>query len=86
VQLPLGNLMDMLQAVEAGDMFGASLSLPSVGCADYTRDRLIPGVAVFSRRALPLAAWTNGLEIASVKADVDRSSLVLETGVQQRWR
>jgi hypothetical protein len=41
---------------------------------------------VFSRRALPLAAWTNGLEIASVKADVERSSLVLETGVQQRWR
>jgi hypothetical protein len=24
----------------------------------------VPGVAVFSRRALPLAAWTNGLEIA----------------------
>lgn len=24
----------------------------------------MPGVAVFSRRALPLAAWTNGLEIA----------------------
>jgi hypothetical protein len=41
---------------------------------------------VFSRRALPLAAWTNGLEIAAVKADVERSSLVLETGVQQRWR
>ncbi|GFH31017.1 uncharacterized protein HaLaN_29964 [Haematococcus lacustris] len=43
-------------------------------------------VAVFSRRALPLAAWTNGLEIAAVKADVARSSLILETGVTQRWR
>ena len=44
------------------------------------------GVAVFSRRALPLAAWTNGLEIAGVKADVERSCLILETGVTQRWR
>lgn len=47
---------------------------------------LAPGVAVFSRRALPLAAWTNGLEIAAVKADVQRSCLILETGVNQRWR
>jgi hypothetical protein len=44
------------------------------------------GVAVFSRRSLPMAAWTNGLEIAAVKADVDRSCLILETGVNQRWR
>jgi hypothetical protein len=41
---------------------------------------------VFSRRALPLAAWTNGLEIAAVKADVARSCLILETGVNQRWK
>ena len=44
------------------------------------------GVAVFSRRSLPLAAWTNGLDIATVKADVERSCLILETGVNQRWR
>lgn len=47
---------------------------------------LVAGVAVFSRRALPLAAWTSGLEIAAVKADVQRSCLILETGVNQRWR
>ena len=44
------------------------------------------GVAVFSRRSLPLSAWTNGLDIATVKADVERSCLILETGVNQRWR
>ena len=54
--------------------------------ADLPKDMLIPGVAVFSRRSLPLAAWTNGLDIATVKADVDRSCLILETGVNQRWR
>jgi hypothetical protein len=41
---------------------------------------------VFSRRALPLAAWTNGLELACISADVARSCLILETGVNQRWR
>lgn len=44
------------------------------------------GVAVYSRRAMPLAAWTSGLELANVSADADRACLVLETGVNQRWR
>lgn len=86
VQLPLGPLLDMLKAVDAGDMFGAAMDLESAGLKDLPRDILVPGVAVFSRRATPLAAWTNGLEIAAVKADVDRSCLILETGVNQRWR
>jgi hypothetical protein len=60
--------------------------LGTVGLADLPADILIPGVVVFSRRALPLAAWTNGLEIAAVKADVQRSCLILETGVNQRWK
>lgn len=67
-------------------MFGSSFSLASAGAADLPMNILIPGVAVFSRRSLPLAAWTNGLEIATVKADVERSCLILETGVNQRWR
>eukprot|EP00877_Chromochloris_zofingiensis_P004936 jgi/Chrzof1/14443/Cz09g03050.t1 len=86
VQLPLGPLMDMLQNVGTGNLFGAKFSLASAGVDDLPRDTLVPGVAVFSRRALPLAAWTNGLEIAGVKADVERSCLILETGVNQRWR
>lgn len=44
------------------------------------------GIAVYSRRATPLAAWTSGLEVANVVADADRACLVLETGVNQRWR
>ena len=41
---------------------------------------------MYSRRAVPLAAWTSGLEVANVAADADRACLVLETGVNQRWR
>lgn len=44
------------------------------------------GVAVYSRRAGPLAAWTNSLELAAVSADTDRAFLILDTGVNQRWR
>ncbi len=41
---------------------------------------------MFSRRAVPLAAWTAGLELANVAADAERACLVLETGVNARWR
>ncbi|KAG1667472.1 hypothetical protein FOA52_012227 [Chlamydomonas sp. UWO 241] len=85
VQLPLSAVLNMLKGVKDGEMFGATFPLDTAGVADLSKDMLIPGVAVFSRRALPLAAWTNGLDIAAVKADVDRSSLILETGINQRW-
>ena len=41
---------------------------------------------MYSVRAQPLAAWTFGYELANLEADVDRACLVLETGVNQRWR
>jgi hypothetical protein len=47
-------------------MFGSSFNLAAAGLGDLPSDILVPGVAVFSRRALPLAAWTNGLEISGV--------------------
>lgn len=86
VQLPLGALLEMLKDVDSGETFGSGFTLQQADAMDVSLDTLIPGVAVFSRRALPLAAWTNGLEIAGVKVDVDRSCLILETGVTQRWR
>lgn len=39
-----------------------------------------------SRRADPLAAWTNSLDLSAVVADTDRAFLILETGFNQRWR
>eukprot|EP00878_Enallax_costatus_P024600 GHUV01026265.1.p1 GENE.GHUV01026265.1~~GHUV01026265.1.p1 ORF type:complete len:278 (+),score=69.97 GHUV01026265.1:167-1000(+) len=64
VQLPLGNLKQMLKPVAEGTMFGSSFGLAAAGLGDLPADLLVPGVAVFSRRSLPLAAWTNGLEIS----------------------
>lgn len=69
-----------------GNSFGSRFDLDLVGRGSLTPGTLIPGVCVFSRRALPMAAWTNGYELAALKADVDRACLILETGVNQRWR
>lgn len=49
-------------------------------------DCFAPGLAVFSKRAVPLAAWTSGFELAALVADTDRACVILETGVNQRWR
>jgi hypothetical protein len=85
VQLPLGALRSELAAVANGRAFGASLEPSAAGIA-ADDNTLVPGVAVYSRRAAPLAAWTDGLELAAVGADTDRGMLVLETGVNQRWQ
>ena len=53
---------------------------------DRGEDPVLPGVCVFSRRAAPLAGWTNGLEVARLQADCDRACLILETGVADQWR
>mmetsp|Transcript_16944 Transcript_16944/g.47293 ORF Transcript_16944/g.47293 Transcript_16944/m.47293 type:complete len:376 (-) Transcript_16944:86-1213(-) len=86
VEFPLGALLEESKAVDKGTAFGATFSLQEVGCQDMDPDTLIPGVAVFSQRSLPLAAWTNSLELASITADTDRACLILETGVNTRWR
>ncbi|KAK9829878.1 hypothetical protein WJX72_008398 [[Myrmecia] bisecta] len=85
VQLPLGALLEEMDQVTQGEVFGATFPLDTAGLSDMDGDTLVPGVAVYSRRAGPMAAWTNGFELAALVADVDRSSLILETGVNQRW-
>ncbi|KAI3426300.1 hypothetical protein D9Q98_008673 [Chlorella vulgaris] len=85
VQLPLGTLQQELADVSAGKTFGATLDLSAVG-QPLTPDTLVPGVAVYSRRADPLAAWTDSLDLAAVSADTDRAFLILETGFNARWK
>lgn len=84
VQLPLATLREEATAVATGGAFGAAL--PGLAALCLPDSTSVPGVAVFSRRAAPLAAWTNGLELACVKADVDRACLLLEAGVRDRYR
>jgi RNA-binding protein Tab2/Atab2 len=49
-------------------------------------DLPIPGLVIFSRRAVPLAGWMSGLEIASIELETDPvPRLLLETGLSDRW-
>ncbi len=76
----------LAQPPPQGKIFGDSFPLRAVGAAGLPADTLIPGVAVFSRRAEALAAWTSGVELAAVFADADRACLIMETGVNDRFR
>lgn len=46
----------------------------------------VPGLIIFSPRAVPLAAWLSGVELAFLKySPTSPASLVLETGADDRW-
>lgn len=50
-----------------------------------TPETKIPGLIIFSSRALPLAGWLSGLELAGIKIDTEKNRLLLETGMSDRW-
>ncbi|AFY33546.1 Tab2/Atab2 family RNA-binding protein [Calothrix sp. PCC 7507] len=78
--------------LEAGDFaempeweigFGESFPLDFAKITPETR---IPGVLIFSPRALPLAGWMSGLELAFLRFDTSQGArLLLETGVTESW-
>ena len=46
----------------------------------------IPGLIMFSQRALPLAAWMSGLELCYLRFEEgDFAKICLETGVSESW-
>eukprot|EP00252_Welwitschia_mirabilis_P014876 TRINITY_DN32932_c0_g1_i1.p1 TRINITY_DN32932_c0_g1~~TRINITY_DN32932_c0_g1_i1.p1 ORF type:complete len:394 (-),score=59.31 TRINITY_DN32932_c0_g1_i1:269-1450(-) len=84
VQLSFEALQEEIATVQNGSVFGSVLDLNLLGieCSD---DILIPGIAVASSRAMPLAACTNSLEIASIDVDIQRGCLTLSAGVSKKW-
>ncbi|MFN6559142.1 MAG: Tab2/Atab2 family RNA-binding protein [Nostoc sp. ChiSLP01] len=80
VSLPAGDLAEMPEW-EIG--FGEAFPLELAQVSPETR---IPGVLFFSPRALPLAGWMSGLELAFLKVDTSQETrLLLETGVTESW-
>ncbi|QLE51902.1 DUF1092 family protein [Nostoc sp. C057] len=54
--------------------------------AKVSPEARIPGILVFSPRALPLAGWMSGLELAFLRFDTsEEPRLLLETGVNESW-
>ncbi len=62
--------------------FQEAIPMKNIG---ITPDTKIPGLIIFSPRALPLAGWLSGLDLASIKIDREKDRLLLETGVSDRW-
>ncbi|WP_138500261.1 Tab2/Atab2 family RNA-binding protein [Nostoc sp. PA-18-2419] len=74
---------DLAQMPEWEIDFGEAFPLEFAQVSPETR---IPGVLIFSSRALPLAGWMSGLELAFLKADTsEEAKLLLETGVTESW-
>jgi len=63
--------------------FGESFPLTSV---DLSPDAQVPGLLIFSPRALALAAWLSGLELGSLRVESGKTPrLLLETGSTESW-
>ncbi len=63
--------------------FGESLPISALGITPKTK---IPGLIIFSPRALPLAGWLSGLEMAYMQLNEERKAqLLLETGLSDSW-
>ena len=48
-------------------------------------ETLVPGLIIYSARALPLAGWLSGLEMAFLRFNAQPPQLVLETGANDAW-
>lgn len=78
-----------LQAADFAEMheweisFGESFPIEFANLSPESR---IPGVLIFSPRALPLAGWMSGLELAWLRLDTSKGTrLILETGATESW-
>ncbi|KAG6477180.1 hypothetical protein ZIOFF_066432 [Zingiber officinale] len=77
-------VVEEMSSFETRYAFGGSLDFELLGF-EIDDNTLVPGLAVASSRAKPLAAWMNGLEICSVEADISRACLILSVGVSTRY-
>jgi hypothetical protein len=80
VTLPAADFGDMTEwSIAFGEAFPLSL-------VDLAPETPVPGLLIYSSRALPLAAWMSGLELAVLKAEFESPArLLLETGISDRW-
>jgi hypothetical protein len=63
--------------------FGENLPILGMGLDENLK---IPGLVIFSPRALPLSGWMSGLEMAYLKLETgSRPLLRLETGASDSW-
>jgi hypothetical protein len=74
---PLSFIVDFFAEADPTDFFGDSCIVDD----DVPVDAEIPGVIIFSKRSKALAGWMSGIELAFVKAVLERQKVVLECGL-----
>jgi hypothetical protein len=80
VTLPAGDLADI---PEWPIDFGEAFPLEVTG---VEADTPIPGLVIFSSRALPMAGWMSGLEVSELRVEASKPPrLILETGSAESW-
>lgn len=84
VQLPFSAVQEEVASLMSRYAFGGTLDLDLLGI-ELDDNTLVPGLAVASSRAKPLAAWMNGLEICSIEPDTSRACLILSVGISTRY-
>lgn len=80
VSLPVSDLAEMPEwPIDFGEAFPPQI-------ADIDSDTLVPGLVVFSSRALPMAGWMSGLEVSELRVEAGKTPrLILETGSADSW-
>ncbi|MBD2295621.1 Tab2/Atab2 family RNA-binding protein [Anabaena sphaerica FACHB-251] len=80
VSLEAGDFADMPDwEIGFGEAFPLDL-------AQLSPESRIPGILIFSPRALPIAGWMSGLEMAYLHFDTKQGDrLILETGATESW-
>ncbi|MEJ1929472.1 Tab2/Atab2 family RNA-binding protein [Nostoc sp. NIES-2111] len=78
-----------LSAAELAEMsewdIGFTEAFP-LDLAQISPQTRIPGVLIFSPRALPIAGWMSGLELGFLRVDTSQGTrLLLETGATESW-
>jgi hypothetical protein len=80
VTLPAKDFADMPEwPIDFGEAFPLSL-------ASLDPETLIPGIVIFSPRALAMAGWMSGLELSDLRLEMGTAPrLILETGAADSW-
>lgn len=79
---PLGQLEEFFDTAEPKDYFGDRCLVDS----SVSKDTLVPGMIVFSKRAYPLAAWISGTELAFIRATLEKQEIVFECGLNTVYK
>lgn len=81
-EFPLAQLLEFFAAADPADYFGEKCLVdPAVD-----EGASIPGMVIYSTRAPAIAGWMSGVELAAIQAKLEKQEIVLECGLDTRYK